>query len=52
MTNRDFDRLFAELNARQMRADRAVDRVFSVALIVALALSAVCIGVTLAMVPA
>lgn len=50
MTDRDFNRLFAELNARQMRDDRAVDRVYSVALIIGLVLSAICIGVSLAMV--
>ena len=49
MTERDFDRLFAEFNAAQMRADRTSDRIYSWALIAGLALAALCIGVALTM---
>ena len=49
MTEPNFDRLFTELNARQMRADRAADRIYSWSMIVGLALAALCIGVALSL---
>ena len=49
MTKPNFDRLFADFNARQMRADRAADRIYSWSLIVGLALAALCIGVALSL---
>lgn len=49
MTPPNFDRLFTELNARQMRADRAADRIYSWSLIVGLVFSAVCICSALSM---
>ena len=45
MTKPNFDRLFTEFNARQMRADRAADRIYSWSLIAGLAFAALCIGV-------
>jgi hypothetical protein len=49
VTEPNFDRLFTEFNARQMRADRVADRIYSWSLIAALALAALCIGVVLSM---
>jgi hypothetical protein len=47
MTERDFDRLFERLNAEQMQADRAADRIYSWSMIAGLALAALCIGFAL-----
>ena len=47
MTERDFDRLFTEFNARQMRADRAADRIYSWSLIVGLIFAGFCVAVVL-----
>ena len=49
MTPPNFDRLFTEFNARQMRADRATDRIYSWSLIAGLVFVALCIGLALAM---
>ena len=49
MTDPNFDRLFTELNARQMRADRATDRIYSWSLIAGLVFAALCIGLALTM---
>lgn len=47
MTERDFDRLFERLNADQMQADRAADRIYSWSLIAGLALAALCVALTM-----
>ena len=49
MTDRNFDRIFTELNAAQMQADRAVERAYAWSLIAGLAFAALCIGVALTM---
>ena len=49
MTPSNFDRLFTELNARQIRADRAADRIYNWSLIAGLAFAALCIGLALTM---
>lgn len=47
MTPPNFDRLFADFNARQMRADRATDRIYSWSLIVGLIFAGFCVTVVL-----
>lgn len=49
MTDRPFAQHFERLNARQMRADRSADRIYSWSLIAGLAFAALCIGVALTM---
>lgn len=49
MTDRPFAHHFERLNARQMRADRAADRIYSWSLIAGLAFAALCIGLALTM---
>ena len=49
MTPPNFDRLFTEFNARQMRADRAADRINSWSLIAGLAFAALCMAVVLSL---
>jgi hypothetical protein len=43
----EFEKRFQELNAPQIKADRSADRIFSVALILALILAAGFIGLVL-----
>jgi hypothetical protein len=49
MTDRNFDRIFTEFNARQMRADRAADRIYSWSLIAGLVFASFCLAVVLSM---
>lgn len=49
MTPPNFDRLFTEFNARQMRADRAADRIYSWSLIAGLAFAGFCVAVVLSL---
>ena len=49
MTPPNFDRLFTEFNARQPRADRAADQIYSWSLIAGLVFAALCIGLALTM---
>lgn len=47
MTEPNFDRLFTEFNARQMRADRATDRIYSWSLIAGIVFASFCVAVVL-----
>ena len=49
MTDPSFAHHFERLNAPQMRADRAADRIYSWSLIAGLAFAALCIGLALTM---
>ena len=49
MTDPTFAHHFERLNAPQMHADRAADRIYSWSLIVGLAVAALCIGLALTM---
>lgn len=47
MTKRNFDTVFEQFNAAQMRADRVAERVYTWSMIAALAFAALCVGVAL-----
>lgn len=49
MTDRNFTHILTELNAAQMRADRAAERVYLCAMVLGLLLAAVCIGAALSL---
>jgi hypothetical protein len=49
MTPPNFDRLFTEFNARQMRADRAADRIYSWLLIAGIVFASFCMAVVLSL---
>lgn len=49
MTEPNFDRLFAQFNARQMRADRATDRIYSWSLIAGIVFASFCVAVVLSL---
>lgn len=49
MTNRNFTDIFTELNAAQMRADRAAERVYLCVTVLGLLLAAVCIGAAISL---
>lgn len=49
MTPSPFTRLFTDLNAAQIRADRSADRIYTCAMIAGLLFAAVCVGVALSL---
>lgn len=49
MADHNFTRVFEQFNARQMRADRAADRIYGWSLIAGLVFAALCMAVALSL---